>query len=233
MEIEAKFRVERSTTFTELQHLAQLGLFTLVATPGIEYQQNTYFDTAERKLNSQRYSLRVRETGKRRIATVKRSLGAQNGLRRHEEWEVLLTGGDHPREWPNSPARDQALGLLGEAPLLSLITILTQRQFIYAVRDAAVIAEISLDQGVIKAGGRELDFRELEVELVAPGGDERMNELIAELQARLALAHEPLGKKKRGMALLDGLIGLPPARLETVVSAAPAKSAAALALGMR
>ena len=233
MEIEAKFRVDSPTTFTELQHLAQIGQFTHVATPGIESQQNTYYDTADRRLNSQRYSVRVRDTGKRRIATVKRSLGAQGGLRRHEEWEVLLTAGDHPREWPNSPARDQALALLGEAPLQPLISILTQRQFIYALCNAAVVAEISLDQGVIRAGGRELDFRELEVELVAPGGEAIMNELIAELQARFALAHEPLGKKKRGMALLDGLIGLPRARLESVVGAAPAKSAAALALGIR
>lgn len=233
MEIEAKFRVDTSTTFTELQHMPHLGPFTLVATPGIEYQRNTYFDTADRKLNSQRYSLRVRDTGKRRIATVKHSLSAQGGLRRHEEWEVLLTAGDHPSEWPNSPARDWALALVGDAVLLPMLAIHTQRQFIYAVHEAAVVAEISLDQGVIKAGGRELDFRELEVELVAPGGEERMNMLIAELQARFALAHEPLGKKKRGMALLDGLIGVPPARLETVASAAPAKSAAALALGIR
>lgn len=233
MEIEAKFRVDNPTTFTQLQHMPQLGSFTLVATPGIEYQRNTYFDTADRKLNSQRYSLRVRDTGKRRIATVKHSLGAQGGLRRHDEWEVLLSGGDHPNEWPNSPARDWALALLGDATLLPILSIHTQRQFIYAVRDAAVVAEISLDQGVIKAGGRELDFRELEVELVAPGGEESMNELIDELQTRFVLVHEPLGKKKRGMALLDGLISLPPARLEAVVSAAPAKSAAALALRIR
>ncbi|HNP88358.1 MAG TPA: CYTH domain-containing protein [Kouleothrix sp.] len=233
MEIEAKFKIADDTTFSELLQTSSLGAFTCISTPGIEYQQNTYFDTPDRQLHQRRYSLRVRDTGKRRIATVKHSLGGPAKLRRNEEWEVELTDGIHPHDWPASPARERALGLLGDAVLLPLLTIYTQRQFIYAMLGTTIVAELSLDQGTIHAGGRELDFRELEVELVGDGHYANLAALLEQLQARFALVHEPLGKKKRGMALLDGRLGTPRTLHQVPASTNLAKSALALALRMR
>src|SRR6476661_6695025 len=80
MEIEAKFRVVDRKVFAELLQLTRLGTFDLVPNPAVEQQNNTYFDTPDRRLAARHYSLRVRDLGSRRIATVKRSLGTYAGV---------------------------------------------------------------------------------------------------------------------------------------------------------
>src|SRR5215211_7441321 len=107
LEIEAKFRVANRAVFTSLRQLAVLGPFRLVHSPGTERQHNTYFDTADRRLTAERTTLRVRDLGSRRLATVKRSLSSQAGIHIREEWEVDLDAGDHPTDWPASAARDR------------------------------------------------------------------------------------------------------------------------------
>jgi inorganic triphosphatase YgiF len=203
LEIEAKFRVVNRVVFTSLRQLTTLGHFLLVHIPGIEHQHNTYFDTADRRLTAARTSLRVRDLGQRRLATVKRSLSTQAGIHTREEWEVDLDAGDHPLEWPSSAARDHALAALNGAPMFPLMTVRTRRQYSYALLDNAQVAEISLDEGVIMAGGRMVDFRELEVELLPAGTRANLDALIEHLQARFALIPEARGKKKRGLALLE------------------------------
>ena len=203
MEIEAKFRVENRSIFIGLRRLAALGPFDLVHIPGIEHQLNTYFDTADRRLSAARVTLRVRDLGSRRIATVKRSLGTNTGIHTREEWEVQIAGGEHPAGWPASPARDRALAALGGAAIVPLMSIRTRRQYSYAVRAGAQVAELSLDEGTIMAGGRAIGFRELEVELLADGTRPDLDELLGYLQAGFPLIPEARGKKTRGMALLD------------------------------
>jgi inorganic triphosphatase YgiF len=203
MEIEAKFRVVDRAVFTSLRQLTTLGDFLLVHTPGIEHQHNTYFDTVDRRLTAARVTLRVRDLGSRRIATVKRSLSTQAGIHTREEWEVDLHAGDHPADWPAGAARDQALMALDGAPLLPLMVIRTRRQYTYALLADTQVAEISLDEGVILAGGRMAGFRELEVELLPEGTRADLDALIDALQSRFALIPESRGKKKRGLELLD------------------------------
>jgi len=203
MEIEAKFRVVNRGVFTSLRQLATLGPFRLVHTPGTEHQHNTYFDTADRRLTAARVTLRVRDLGRRRIATVKRSLSTHAGIHTREEWEVDLECGEHPADWPASTARAQALAALDGAAIFPLMTIRTCRQHSYAVLADAQVAEISLDEGVIMAGGRIMGFRELEVELLPEGTRADLDLLANRLQARFMLIPEARGKKKRGLALLD------------------------------
>lgn len=203
MEIEAKFRVVNRAVFTSLRQSTTLGPFLLVHTPGTEHQHNTYFDTADRRLTASRVTLRVRDLGSRRIATVKRSLSTQAGIHTREEWEVDLAAGDHPVDWPAGAARDQALIWLDGAALFPLMTIRTRRQYSYALLADIQVAEISLDEGVIIAGGRMVGFRELEVELLPSGTRADLDALVETLQARFALIPESRGKKKRGLELLD------------------------------
>jgi triphosphatase len=203
LEIEAKFRVVNRGVFIGLRQLTTLGPFLLAHTSGTERQHNTYFDTADRRLTADRTTLRVRDLGIRRIATVKRSLSTQAGIHTRDEWEVDLDAGEHPADWPASTARDRALAALDGAAIFPLMTIRTRRQYSYAILADAQVAEISLDEGVIMAGERTLGFCELEVELLAQGVRADLDALIDHLQARFALIPESRGKKKRGMALLE------------------------------
>jgi triphosphatase len=203
MEIEAKFRVGTRSVFASLRQLATLGPFALVHIPDIEHQHNTYFDTADRRLTASRVTLRVRDLGSRRIATVKRSLSTHAGIHTREEWEVDLDAGEHPVDWPAGAARDQALAALDGAAIFPLMTTRTRRQYSYALLADTQVAEISLDEGVIRAGGRAIGFRELEAELLPTGTRADLDALIDQLQARFALIPEARGKKKRGLELLD------------------------------
>jgi triphosphatase len=203
MEIEAKFRVVNRAIFTSLRQLTTLGPFHLEHTPGAEHQHNTYFDTADRQLTANRITLRVRDLGSRRIATVKRSLSTQAGIHIRDEWETELDSGEHPADWPASAARDQALAALDGAAIYPLMTIRTHRQYSYAILAGRRIAEMSLDEGAIIAGGGAIGFRELEVELLPAGARADLDMIAEHLQARFALIPESRGKKKRGLELLN------------------------------
>jgi inorganic triphosphatase YgiF len=207
MEIEATFRVTGRSIFVDVRQLTTLGPYDLEPIPGIEHQHNTYFDTPDRRLDALRYTLRVRDLGSHRIATVKHSLGMRMGIHRREEWETAIGAGDHPCDWPASVARERALAVLAGASISPLVTIRTRRQYIYALREGSRRAEISLDEGAIMAGGRAIGFRELKVELLADGIDADLDALIGCLHARFPLTPEPRGKRARGMALLDRAFG--------------------------
>jgi inorganic triphosphatase YgiF len=202
MEIEAKFRVEDDALFPALLGLRALGPFQLDAAPEPEDQRNIYFDTADRRLRKAQYGLRVREIGERRIATLKGAARVSDGLYERDEWEVEV-GGDDPHGWPAGELRDRVLGLLGEDILEPTLAIYTRRQHIYAARGAARVAELSLDEGDISAGGLGQHFRELEIELLGAGSRADLDELVGLLRARFTLAPEDRSKLARGLALLD------------------------------
>jgi inorganic triphosphatase YgiF len=92
---------------------------------------------------------------------------------------------------------------LAGAPPLPILTIRTLRRHIYASRDSVDIAEISLDDGIIRAGGREEHFRELEIELLGEVARADLDALVALLRERYPLAPEERSKLARGLALLD------------------------------
>jgi inorganic triphosphatase YgiF len=203
MEIEAKYRVDDQHTFDDLLSLTRLGSFQLTPAPNPEDQRNTYFDTADGQLRAARYGLRVRDLGARRIATLKSDARVADGVYEREEWEVAIGDDDRPESWPPGEVRERTLALLGGAPLSPILTIHTLRRHIHASRDGAAIAEISLDEGLISAGGREERLRELEIELVGSATRADLDELAALLRERYTLVPEGHSKLARGLALLD------------------------------
>jgi inorganic triphosphatase YgiF len=203
MEIEAKFRVDDDQTFPHLLALDAIGPFELRAEPAAEDQHNVYFDTADRRLRAGQYGLRVRDLGRRRVATLKGAAQARDGMYERDEWEVEIGDDDHPANWPASEARERTLALLDGAEPLPILSIRTHRLHIIALRNGARVAELSLDTGTIDAGSRTADFRELEIELFENGTRADLDELVALLRARFALAPEDRSKLARGLALLD------------------------------
>lgn len=202
MEIEAKFRVEDSTLFPALLRLAAIGPFRLVPARQAEDQRNVYFDTADRRLRQGQYGLRVRHLADRRIATLKGAAQVRDGMYERSEWETEVAG-DDPRSWPAGDVRDRVLTLIGDAALAPTLSIHTRRQHIYAERREQRVAELSLDEGNIDAGGLAQHFRELEIELIGAGTRSDLDELVQLLRDRFALVPEDQSKLARGLALLD------------------------------
>jgi inorganic triphosphatase YgiF len=205
MEIEAKFRVAHRRVFATLLRLPTLAGATLTPHLAPESQRTTYFDTPADELRAQRVSLRVREIGGQRIATVKRSHGAVGAIHMRDEWEVPVGLEPHPLHWPPSAARGYALALLGPSPLIARVHVHTRRSLIDVHHGDRTVAELCLDEGYVAAGGRIAGFRELEVELMPAGTGADLDQLCAALMARFPIEPEPTGKRARGLALLDAV----------------------------
>ncbi len=225
MEIEAKFRVADPRIFTQLLSLSTLGCAILIPHAAPEQQHTIYFDTPDEALRARRASLRVRVVAGRRIATVKRSHGAVGGLHVRDEWETPIHAGVHPRHWPPSEARQRALVVVGQKPLVARVSVYTRRHCIDVHLEGWPVAELCLDEGYIEAGGRIVGFRELEIELREEGTLTDLDVLCAALTRRFSLESEPRGKRTRGLALLDAISATSRAQPEAVEIALSARSA--------
>lgn len=202
MEIEAKFRVADPGVFADLEELPQIGDYRLVvAAAASEQQRNTYYDTADHRLAAAHYGLRIREVAGQTVVTLKGPNEGKGSLHQRSEWEFPGADPD-PHNWADGPARRAAVAVIGDAPLEPLVTVQTDRRKIVAYRDAAAVAEISLDACLITAGTRTTAFRELELELLAAGQRANLDELITLFQERYPLAPEHRSKLQCGLELL-------------------------------
>jgi inorganic triphosphatase YgiF len=202
MEIEAKFRVADASLFSHLVMLETLGAYTLRIEATPVQQRNTYYDTPSRLLAQARYGLRTRQANGKTVVTLKGPNRSQRGIQEREEW-TMATANPDPHTWENGEARNVALALLGDTPLVPLLTIDTQRRHIYAAQHGQDVAEISLDEVLITAGGRSSSFCELEIELLHKATHQDLDTLIATLQAHIPLVPEPRTKLEQGLALLE------------------------------
>ncbi len=200
MEIEKKYHLPDSAHLDRVAHLRTLGGYTLRPVEHVEQQRNTYYDTPDGLLESQRYGLRIREIDGRRIVTMKGPGTGQAGLHRRQEWE-LEADDPHPATWPPGEARQHALALLADRPLIALLTITTRRRHLFGVRDNQDIAELSLDESQIEAGGQREAFCELEIELLPAGSEADLDALETALQEHLPLVPENRSKLERGLRL--------------------------------
>ncbi len=201
MEIEAKFRIVTSDAFTQLSKLDRLGSYTLHPETEIEQQRNTYYDTDDGRLQAAYYGLRTREVAGRSVVTLKGPGEVVAGVHRRAEWEFPADTPD-PAAWPDETARKQICHIIGDAPLVQLLTIETRRRHIYAHCNNTRIAEISLDEGTISAGNRTQPFRELEIELLPDGNSDDLDALIAALREHIILIPEERSKLQQGLELI-------------------------------
>jgi inorganic triphosphatase YgiF len=200
MEIEAKFRVA-AADLAKLAALRRLGSYTLTPASAPEQQENIYYDTADARLTTARYGLRVRRIGQRTLVTLKGPAEVgPDGIHRRAEFEF---SGDQPNPtaWPPGVAHDLALALTGGAPLLPLAAVTTERHILYVTLNDASVAEVCLDRGVLRGGDREQPFAEVEIELLSGGTNADLATLAKALAEHAVLTPEPQTKLQRALAL--------------------------------
>jgi len=215
MEIEAKFSFCDEGTFWPWRTREDLGSFSL-GPMHLSHVVDEYVDSAGRDLQMAGYSCRLRGAGGRVIVTLKSladaSPAGEEGVRRREELEVVLPGGQvepaaggsdpspawqQPAAWPESEARELALRLLDGEPLRHL-TALEQDRWERPVLDGdRTVALLSLDR-VSFPGGMAPMF-ELEVELTADGAEQDLAPIVALLRGDPAF--EPVHRSKLQRAL--------------------------------
>jgi inorganic triphosphatase YgiF len=170
----------------------------LAAAPSGEDQAkeliSVYFDTPDRALEKAGVSLRVRESGGRRVQTLKRGLGLSR-----EEYEQPVEG------FAPDPATEPLRSLLPAGGATSLspafyVGVYRQQR---RVRWVAAEIEIALDQGEVRAGEAKSPISEVELELKA-GSPEALFDLARSLMGAAPLYLSLDGKASVGQALLAG-----------------------------
>ena len=189
VEVELKYRVADLAAAERYLVAEEIGTFSGTAAPRSSQFEDRYVDTADGAMTRAGFAVRVRQSGRGTIVSVKslaRSAGPGGSVRRQElEGPADRTAG--PLEWPASDARSLVLEVAGDAPLVELVTIRQLRRK-RIVRDGDTRVELSLDEVDVVSRSRVVDrFVELEAELVK-GAEERLGALAAVFAADTALA---------------------------------------------
>ena len=164
-------------------------------------QVSTYYDTAKGAVRKAGFSLRVRESNGKYVQTIKGEGGAA-GLFDRPEWETRIEGGE-----PDFDAIDATpLGAILTKRLrarLEKVSVSTVDRTLWLLDRQGSRIEIVLDEGTIRAGGRECPLCELEIELKR-GESAALLDFARTLGEALPLRIGVLSKAERGFALAAG-----------------------------
>jgi triphosphatase len=194
LEIELKLKVDRKDIARLRRRLEPFG-------PARSLQlESRYFDTPQRALAAAGYALRVRRTGRgstsETVQTLKRELAA-GALAQRREWQTIAPDGR--LDLARFPADALPAGLdAGDlAALRPLFTTRFQRST-WTVAHAQATLEVALDEGEIRAGTARSPLCELEIEVLAGGGEAAISFALELLGAHTG---STTGSMRRGLAL--------------------------------
>ncbi len=230
-EIEAKFVIPDANVSRRLKTRGRLAGFTL-GERRVSRVLDTYLDTKDRSLVAAGLACRVRLQGGGQLLLTVKELGAAAGaVHRREELEVVLHAGEAgskgifaARAWPEGPARDRILQVVGRKRLIRLAAIRQRRTVRPVTQDGNTVALLSLDDVQVRAGGAVERFSGVEVELTGPGSDGDLERLAACLEREWGLSPDERSKLERALALADA--GPRPPELRKALGIDPAASMA-------
>jgi len=213
VEVEAKYTVADAATLARLAKAPALAGYDVDAGER-RRDRDTFLDTADRRFLAAGYYLRRRETGGGVRLTLKQLVTGDAGVLRREELEALVAADVPPAEWPEGELRERVEGIAQGAPLEPFLFLEQERLARRVVDGAREVAELSLDDVTVAAGGRARRWFEAELELRGEGDDDDLERLTAALQAEPGLTPESRAKFTRALEIVeaggDGSL-LPPA----------------------
>ena len=145
MEVEAKFSIPDEQTYQRLLEATSLAGYTLKE-PALLQIHDRYVDTAEGAILAGGYACRIRQQNDLTYATLKGLGTASGAIHRREELEVELPRPLPPQQWPPSAARDLALRLSEQEPLVTILEAHQARHRRHLCDGDRVVAELNLDR---------------------------------------------------------------------------------------
>ena len=165
--------------------------------------QTVYYDTAQCILSRKRWTLRLRKEGDVSVATLKIPLSGQGGLSVRGEWQCRA--GSIEEAIPGllqAGAPAHLCQLLDGEELQPLCGARFTRQAAPLCFPDGSQAELAVDKGVLTGSGREQEFCEVELELLA-GAPEAMTQLADYLARTYQMAGQPLSKFARARDMVQ------------------------------
>lgn len=158
--------------------------------------QAVYFDTPDRQLKAQGFTLRIRRSGDERIQTVKADNGG-GGLFARAEWEMPVA-----QDEPVIDTRTPIAAALGDAVdmIAPAFHVDVERRTWLIAEDQAQ-TELVLDTGVVRAGERQAPICEIELESKA-GEPASLFSLARRIEAVVPVRLGVAAKSERGYRLL-------------------------------
>ncbi len=163
---------------------------------------NTYYDTPDQRLRSERVIVRSRQKGATWLSSVRRVALPASRQGDHREWEVVAAPGDLDFSQVDDRELRQWLESLRDDLRPAFTTSFTRSAWLLEPRDGVRI-ELALDRGWIEAEGRRQAICEVGLELLS-GGVADLFSAAGELQSELSLHPETASKFQRGYRVLSG-----------------------------
>ncbi|MDP9811313.1 inorganic triphosphatase YgiF [Rhizobium tibeticum] len=192
MSSEIEIKLELSTEALE----ALLGSDLLGEPEKVLEQSSTYFDTVERRLFQEGFSLRIRRSGAARMQTVK-ATGPSKSLFARSEWETPIDG-DEPVLDHSSPLLSEFGSDLAVEPVFDVDV----ERRVWNVKENGSLIEVVVDQGEAVSGDRQSAIREVELEL--KDGDRKDLFILArKVDGIVPSRFGVRSKSEKGFALVD------------------------------
>lgn len=159
-------------------------------------QTSTYFDTVDRTLWRNGYTLRIRQVGTVRTQTVKAS-GPGRSLFARSEWETTVQG--------EEPVLDHTSPMIGQfgcdLSLEPVFDLSVERQ-LWNVEENGSRIEVVIDAGEANSGDRSSSIREAELEL-KDGDPSDLFVFARRIDAVAAFRLGVRSKAERGFVLIE------------------------------
>ncbi|MFO1047820.1 MAG: CHAD domain-containing protein [Geminicoccaceae bacterium] len=167
----------------------------------------TYYDTADHRLSRRRLALRVRQSGRRFVQTLKTANTGQGAETSRGEWEVQRPDATPELTAFAEPAVLDLTGLILPDELQPVYETRFKRRALLVnwpdPNGPEAEIEVAFDRGAVRAGGAETPISEIELELKR-GSPRALFELAQSMRELAPLRLQTLDKAARGHALATG-----------------------------
>ena len=208
MEIELKYRIDNAEQYEII--LADNWIASLAEndTPEVVKMKAAYFDTEDLALIRHNIAFRIRTEGERTIATLKWGDDDDDISGLYVRSEINIPVSDNtcflkpdPELFLESDEGKDLLDIMDGKPLVNIFDVIFKRKCLRVDYEQSMI-ELSLDEGIIVAGDKSSQFRELELEIYS-GSKEDLLSLGGKIAEIYNLEPELKTKFERGVELIN------------------------------
>ena len=172
--------------------------------PTVNQLANTYYDTPDQQLNTQKMGLRTRFNGENWLQTLKTAGQSIDGLHVRDEWETPISDDQLDlNQLASVGANNRVLQWLTQLTVKPVFTTKFVRHcwLLSGGNLGSDLIELVLDQGEVIAGNQTSPICEIELEL-KQGDVESIQKVLRQLQAAIKLTPSDISKAARGYQLL-------------------------------
>jgi len=208
MEIELKYRIDTVEQYENLLSDAWITGLAENEEPEIVRMKAAYFDTEDLILNRHNIAFRIRNESERTIATLKWREDDEgiSGLYIRSEINIPITDqtcffNPDPTIFKESAEGKDLLDILDSKPLINIFDMIFTRKRIRIDYEKSIL-ELALDEGIIVAGDKSNQLRELEIEIYT-GNKKDLLAVGKQIAKKHKLQPELKTKFARGIELLN------------------------------